>query len=87
MFALLVILILGFLAVLFVAILMWSDVASGNAERILAERQKATRMWQPPFARGRELANWARDTATQIVGKCLADKPTAATPEIGRAHV
>ncbi|MBI3467040.1 MAG: hypothetical protein HY000_28835 [Planctomycetes bacterium] len=70
----------GLLAILLVVALVWFDLASGNAERALMERQKTVRFWQPPFVRGSDLANWAREMATQLVGKWLASKPTAATP-------
>lgn len=76
--ALLIVVVLVILGVLFVVGLICFDLFSGSAEQTLAERRKAERRWQPPFARGRDLAHWARQRATQIVRKWVGEKPTAA---------
>jgi Fe-S-cluster containining protein len=81
MAALLILITLVILAVLFVAGLICFDMFSGSTERTLAERRNAQRRWQPPFARGKDLAHWARAKAGQIVGNWLEDKPTSAAAE------
>ena len=67
-----------FVVVAVVAII-WLEVAF-RGDRGRTEREEEVRRWQPPFARGGDLVNWARSTTARTVGKWLAGKPTAATP-------
>ncbi len=59
------------LIVVSVVAFMWLDVAF-RGDRVRTEREERARKWRPPFARGEDLVNWARNTTARLVGKWLA---------------
>jgi len=75
---LLIMLAVSVLIVLMVAVVIWLDVAFRRGQ-VQTDREKTVHRWQPPFARGNDLLNWAKDTAARIAGKRLVGKRTADT--------
>ena len=67
--------------VLFVlaGVAMFFDMAMGDGERLVLEREAETRRWSPPFISGQDLLDWARSRATGIVRDVVKHEASAET--------